>query len=172
MADRENGENLFYDFIRLFRFLSHVVGMADVWLFRDFHVLCYVVKLCYIRDIAQWIFRQTYSNGQIDFWPNVSNSTKWVVATDINDSNWHVVIVTAIHFESSSNELKRLSIMIILIITIHQSYLQQTCYWHYNIYHNPEIIGIHCYRLPPIVDVSFVWSHTKEMLCTLNHSMT
>ena len=29
-----------------------------------------------------------------------SNGTKWMIETDINDSNFPVVIVTAIHFES------------------------------------------------------------------------
>ena len=75
----------------------------------DLHVLCHVVKLCYIRDMGRWIFHQTDNNGQVGFWPNDSNGTKWVIQTDINDSNSRVVIVTAIHLEFSPSQVQRLS---------------------------------------------------------------
>ena len=100
-----------YDFIRL----RQVLFMWLVWQMYDYiHdllVLCHVVKLCNIRDLGRWNFHYNDSKGQVGVWPNGSNGTKWVIETDINDSNWRLVKVTGIRLEFSTGQVKLLSLL-------------------------------------------------------------
>ena len=100
---RKTVRNLIYHFIGLYRILVDMVDMVDVWLYSWFTcaVSC-LESVLYQRYGPMNFFIRLIVTDRLVFDQMIATA---VIEMDINDSNWCVVMVRAIHLKTSPNLL-------------------------------------------------------------------